>query len=96
MDIKVSRSFLAPEKDLPVCTLYEGAAPPEDVGGVDGYLDFCDILSNPANEAYMGTREWAGEAWFKPISAEIVTRKLRALPKKGPIKKDVWEEDGTT
>lgn len=82
LDIKAVRYHLAWKTDLPICTLYEGAAPPEDVGGVGGYLNFCDILSNPDHEEYADKRSWAGRAWFNPYSAEAITRKLRAVPKK--------------
>ena len=82
LDIKAVRYHWVRKEDLPICTLYEGAAPPEDVGGVGGYLDFCDILSDPDNEAYRDKRRWAGKGWFYPYSAEKITRKLRAFPKR--------------
>lgn len=37
-----------------------GQAPPEDVGGVDGYIDFHNIMQNPKHEDYEQMKQWAG------------------------------------
>lgn len=37
-----------------------GQAPPEDVGGVGGYIDFRKIMQNPQHEDYEETKQWAG------------------------------------
>lgn len=37
-----------------------GQAPPEDVGGVGGYIDFREIMLNPAHPEYEETKKWAG------------------------------------
>lgn len=36
-----------------------GQAPPEDVGGVGGYIDFCNIMQNPKHEDYEQMKQWA-------------------------------------
>ena len=36
------------------------ACPPEDVGGVPGYFEFCDIIKNPKHEEYESFMVWAG------------------------------------
>lgn len=37
-----------------------GQAPPEDVGGVSGYIDFRKIMQNPQHQDYEQTKQWAG------------------------------------
>lgn len=37
-----------------------GQAPPEDVGGVGGYIDFRKIMQNPQHQDYEQTKQWAG------------------------------------
>ena len=37
-----------------------GQAPPEDVGGVGGYVDFYEIMQNPNHPEYQETKAWAG------------------------------------
>jgi hypothetical protein len=38
----------------------EGKTPPEDVGGVGGYISFREIMLNPNHENYAESRAWAG------------------------------------
>jgi hypothetical protein len=38
----------------------DGQTPPEDVGGVGGYIDFRKIMLDPKHEDYDETKEWAG------------------------------------
>ena len=37
-----------------------GKTPPEDVGGVPGYLDFLDIINDPKHPEYSHMKAWAG------------------------------------
>lgn len=37
-----------------------GQAPPEDVGGVGGYIDFRNIMQDPGHEYYEQVKQWAG------------------------------------
>jgi hypothetical protein len=37
-----------------------GQAPPEDVGGVGGYIEFRKIMQNPQHEDYEEMKQWAG------------------------------------
>ncbi len=57
---------------LPACTLLEGAAPPEDVGGLPGFLAFLDILSNKEDPAYMDTMLRGGRYWSIPWTMEHI------------------------
>ncbi|HII84287.1 MAG TPA: plasmid pRiA4b ORF-3 family protein [Methanobacterium subterraneum] len=45
----------------PQCTKGKRACPPEDCGGVGGYLEMLDILEDPEDEEYLETVEWLGE-----------------------------------
>ena len=44
----------------PVCLEGEGACPPEDVGGVYGYLEFCKAMKDPSHSEH---EEWIGSDW---------------------------------
>ncbi len=43
-----------------ICLEGERACPPEDVGGVYGYLEFCNVLNDPSHEEYESYMEWSG------------------------------------
>jgi hypothetical protein len=51
------------DKDYPRCIAGKRSCPPEDCGGVWGYEDFLEIISNPDHEEYEETMEWAGGAF---------------------------------
>ena len=44
-----------------VCLAGARACPPEDVGGVDGYREFCKVMSSPKHKEYMSYKEWFAE-----------------------------------
>ena len=46
---------------LPVCTGGKGNCPPEDCGGVWGYAELLEIISNPGHKEYQDMMEWIGE-----------------------------------
>ncbi len=51
--------FLAPKKvKYPRCVAGERAAPPEDCGGVGGYYDLLDVLSDPTHEEHRDLLRW--------------------------------------
>lgn len=78
--VRVRRCIPSYPEQLPVCTLSEGAPPPEDVGGVSGFLYFCQVAKNPNAREHDEMLEWAGEDWDKPDPAEAITRRMRNLP----------------
>jgi hypothetical protein len=45
----------------PRCIEGERAAPPEDCGGVGGYLEMLEVLEDPEDEEYQETVEWLGK-----------------------------------
>jgi hypothetical protein len=44
----------------PICIGGKRACPPEDCGGVWGYQDLLEIISNPSHEEYEETLDWLG------------------------------------
>ena len=59
------------------------ARPPEDVGGVHGYADFLDIITDPDHPEHRDTKTWAGghfdSEWFDIGTTDKDVRKaLRA------------------
>ncbi|TDO91999.1 pRiA4b ORF-3-like protein [Halanaerobium saccharolyticum] len=54
----------------------EGTAPPEDVGGVGGFSEFMQIISNPDDEDYEPMLEWAESQRFKEYDPEEIKSDL--------------------
>jgi len=46
--------------DRPGVVNGEGACPPEDVGGPDGYTELLAVLADPSDPEHRHLREWAG------------------------------------
>ena len=44
----------------PLCLEGERACPPEDVGGVDGYEEFLEVLADPSHREHKEWMTWAG------------------------------------
>jgi len=42
------------------CLEGERACPPEDVGGILGYFEFCNALKDPSHEEHQSSMEWSG------------------------------------
>jgi len=55
-----------------MCVDGENACPPEDVGGVPGYYNFLDVITNPDHEEYDEMIEWCGGS-FDPEFFDIDT-----------------------
>ena len=55
--------ILHPELELehPVCLAGKRSRPPEDCGGVGGYEEFLEIISDPKHPEHEDTLVWAGE-----------------------------------
>ena len=62
-----------PGKRHPLCLEGERACPPEDVGGVWGYVDFLAAVADPEHEQHEEMREWIGRKFdpeaFSPAKA---------------------------
>ena len=60
-----------------VCLDGDRACPPEDVGGIRGYNNLCEVLNDPEHKDYESTREWAGEDYyFEKIDIQSVNFEL--------------------
>jgi hypothetical protein len=47
----------------PICIDGKNDCPPEDCGGVDGYYNVVEVLSDPGHPEHKDMRTWAGEDW---------------------------------
>lgn len=70
--IKLEKILPRDEKvEYPICLEGERACPPEDCGGVWGYVDLLETISDPDNEEYEDTIEWLGDdfdpEYFDPV-----------------------------
>jgi len=63
----ILQKILPPDntKEYPICVSGKRNCPPEDCGGVWGYAEMLEILSQPDYEDYHDTLEWLGEE-FNP------------------------------
>jgi hypothetical protein len=59
--VDMERILPRQEGPYPRCTGGERACPPEDCGGVWGYMRLLEILKTPDHEEYEDMVEWAGE-----------------------------------
>lgn len=67
-----------PGKRYPLCLEGERACPPEDVGGVWGYVDFLEAIQNPQHEEHDQMLAWVGGK-FDPeaFDPETATKRMR-------------------
>jgi hypothetical protein len=68
----------------PVCIAGKMNCPPEDSGGIFGYMQMLDILKHPENEQYEDFLEWIGED-FDPEEFDMmaINKMLLRLKIKG-------------
>ncbi len=65
----------------PVCLEGERSCPPEDIGGVWGYADFLQALSDPQHEQHKDYKEWIGDFDAEKFDATKITEFMkRGLP----------------
>ena len=58
----------APAKRLFSCVAGVGACPPEDVGGEQGYKEFCTAINDPKSPEHERNRQWVYEECRYPKS----------------------------
>ncbi len=78
-EIKVQEILSAkPGERYPLCLDGKRACPPEDCGGLPGYENLLEVLSDPGHEEYEGMLEWVGGD-FDPeeFDQETVAKELR-------------------
>ena len=73
------RLLVDPNTAYPVCTDGELACPPEDCGGIPGFYDLVEALSDPTHPRYEEMLDWIGEFDPKAFSVENVNRMLTPL-----------------
>ncbi|HEY3376406.1 MAG TPA: plasmid pRiA4b ORF-3 family protein [Armatimonadota bacterium] len=59
-----------PGQRYPVCVKGKRATPPDDVGGLPGYITFLEALADPKHEDHEMYAEWIGHA-FDPEAFDI-------------------------
>lgn len=71
------------EVEYPICLAGKRACPPEDCGGIWGYMDLLEIINNPNHPDYEERMEWLGDEFdpedFKPEDVVFIDRKERLL-----------------
>jgi len=71
------------EVEYPICLAGKRACPPEDCGGIWGYMDLLEIINNPNHPDYKERMEWLGDEFdpedFKPEDVVFIDRKERLL-----------------
>jgi hypothetical protein len=77
-EITLQRILPAKGHERPRCTGGARACPPEDCGGVGGYEDFLEAISDPRHEEHFTMLKWAGGK-FDPeeFNAKVVDAALR-------------------
>lgn len=70
--IELVRVIEAHNEESPYLLEVIGQTPPEDVGGVGGFMDFRKIMLDPTHPSYLQTKEWAG--YWSPELREWDTR----------------------
>jgi hypothetical protein len=75
--VKVEK-VLSPDPGLrsPRCLAGRNACPPEDVGGVPGYIEFLDVINDPSHEEHHQMLEWCGGS-FDPNAFDLDSVNLR-------------------
>ena len=64
------RAVFVEEGTLPRCVAGKGACPPEDCGGIGGYIDLQHILKDPKDPEHADMMDWLGfddPSEFRPL-----------------------------
>lgn len=67
------------DRNYPVCLMGEGNTPPEDVGGISGYVEFLNIISNPDHKEYRNMCQWAQSQGYKEFDIDMINRRLKNI-----------------
>ena len=72
---------------FPTLLEYEGMAPPEDVGGPNGYREFLKVYHNPTHPDYLSQYAWAEQQNYKSLDDYQVNESLKSVK----YKKTEWQ-----
>lgn len=61
--IKVEKELPPTDRKLPLCIAGANAAPPEDSGGVPGYVALVEIMADPTHPEHQAMAEWIDGDW---------------------------------
>lgn len=75
-EIKVKKIIPNHNINYPICTIASGDAPPEDVGGIYGFMDFYDIMKNPDHPEYNFYYKWARENGYRNLDIKFINMRL--------------------
>lgn len=92
-NIDVTLESICEDYDKPYATCLAGEhpAPPEDVGGWDGFQQFLEALCDPANEDHEEMLEWS-EGWKDQFDKRAINAALRkVILKRTPVASSVRE-----
>jgi len=66
----------------PLCVEGKRACPPEDVGGVGGYVDYCEAMSDPKHKEHDDWMAWRGPYDPEALDPVKMTKNMRrGMPK---------------
>lgn len=66
--------------DYPICIEAEGNCPPEDIGGMEEYIEFLEVINDKNHPDYKNVALWASQQNYKEIfdieSANILMKEM--------------------
>jgi len=74
--IKLLETIKDDVQSEPICLQGSGDAPPEDVGGEDGFISFLDAINDQANPDHQEMVEWGEGQLFERFDLKRVNAKL--------------------
>jgi hypothetical protein len=77
-----------PNMTYPVCTDGQLACPPEDCGGIPGFYDLVEALSDPNHERHEEMREWFDDFDPQSFSVDAVNQILAPRRRSGQAAKN--------
>ncbi|MBQ6415298.1 MAG: plasmid pRiA4b ORF-3 family protein [Butyrivibrio sp.] len=78
-EVKIEKIIEDHENNYPIVTKYKGITPPEDCGGIYGYYQMMDTLSDSKNPEYEEMKEWYGDDSEYEYNLEAVNNRLSAM-----------------